>query len=636
MILQALKEYYDRKAADPDSGIAPLGWEWKEIPFLIVIDKQGNFLRLRDTREQKGEKLHTKSFIVPSLGEGKGSGIKANLFWENAEYMFGLPMKEDSKSERVQKQHEAFKDKIAAIPKTAETVDVLEAVCTFLNNINTVQIQADPLWAEVKKINQSLLLAIGPDVVTDLPVVRAAIEQSRCVDANKSDKTLCLVSGDQDIMVALESPIKGVQGAKTTGAHLVSVNNEITSSGNGGPRPAFASFMKEKGANSPIGRTASQAYTGALNTLLSKESQQKIQVGDATTIFWSAKKDVSEEKFRDLFAEPPKDNPDRLVQNVKALYCSVDAGTGDFFEDGNTRFHVLGLSPNGHRISVRFWQIGKISDFAARFRDYFEDLRIVEDLRKAYKQKNKDNDSNNKEHLPLWRLLLSTAVLGKSENIVPNLAGNVMRSILEGLPFPETLLQAAILRIKAEHEVTYPRAKIIKGCLNRKFCISQKFMGKCQNESRLCLDGKPCVSQESNERSLTMSLDNENTDIGYRLGRLFATLEKIQQEANPGINATIRDKFYASASSAPRTVFSTLIRLKNHHLAKLEYAGRRTYFEKLIGEICWKIPPEFPAHLNLNEQGKFAIGYYHQIQDFFTKKSDGKPVNTPNQTKTDD
>jgi len=189
--------------------------------------------------------------------------------------------------------------------------------------------------------------------------------------------------------------------------------------------------------------------------------------------------------------------------------------------------------------------------------------------------------------------LVSTAVQGKSENIAPNLAGETMRCILAGLPFPETLLQAALLRIKAERDVTYPRAKLIKGCLNRK----------------------------SKERKITVSLDKQSPNVGYRLGRLFAVLEKIQQEANPGINATIRDKFYSSASSTPSTVFGNLMRLKNHHLAKLENTGRRIWFEKLLGEIISDIS-DFPAHLTLDDQGRFAIGYYHQVQDLWTKKSD--------------
>jgi len=173
-----------------------------------------------------------------------------------------------------------------------------------------------------------------------------------------------------------------------------------------------------------------------------------------------------------------------------------------------------------------------------------------------------------------------------------------MRSILEGLPYPQTLLQAAVRRIKAEHDITYPRAALIKAYLNRR----ARFRHQEQEE-------------------LTMSLDMTNTNVGYRLGRLFATLEKIQQEASPGINATIRDKFYGAASSTPVTVFGNLTRLKNHHLAKLENPGRRVNFERLIGEIMSGIA-DFPAHLKLEDQGRFAIGYYHQMQDFFTKKSE--------------
>ena len=178
---------------------------------------------------------------------------------------------------------------------------------------------------------------------------------------------------------------------------------------------------------------------------------------------------------------------------------------------------------------------------------------------------------------------------GKSENIPPNLAGAVMRSILEGSPYPATLLSSALVRIKAEREVSYPRAKLVKAFLNH-----------------------------NKERKLTVSLDRENTNVGYRLGRLFAVLEKIQEEANPGINATIRDKFYAAASSTPTTVFGNLMRLKNHHLGKLSQ-GRAICFEKLLGEVIAKIP-SFPPHLSLDSQGEFAIGYYHQRQDFFTKK----------------
>jgi CRISPR-associated protein Csd1 len=588
MILQALNEYYDRKAADPESGIAPLGWKWKEIPFLVVIDIQGRFLRFEDTRETIEKKLRKKSFLVPSLGEAKGNGIKANLFWENAEYMFGIPMREKSKPERVAEQHAAFKRKIHSLPVPQNQCTVVEAVKRFTDHLDTVAVTNDPQWPAVKELNQPLLLAVnGIGAVTDDSGVREAVQQASREQLT-GEKGLCLVTGDAEIITLLEDTISGVQGASTMGAHLVAVNNKITGGSNAGQTPAFASFFKEQGANSPIGKTASLAYTTALNTLLARNSSQKIQIGDATTVFWANKQTELEESFCDFWEEPPKDNPDRLTGAVRALFESVENGAYVSTES-DTRFHVLGLAPNAARIAIRFWHTSTVPEMARNICAYFEDLHIAHGAR-------------DQDDLSLWRLLVSTAVQGKSENINPSLAGQVMRSILEGLPFPAALLQAAVIRIKAEREVSYPRAKLVKGCLNRK------------------LRTQP----NPHERMITMSLDKENTNVGYRLGRLFAVLEKIQQEASPGINATIRDKFYASASSTPSTVFGNLMRLKNHHLAKLENTGRKIWFEKSLGEIIEEVS-NFPSHLTLDDQGRFAIGYYHQVQDLWTKKTDKTP-----------
>ncbi|MEL0083015.1 MAG: type I-C CRISPR-associated protein Cas8c/Csd1, partial [Gammaproteobacteria bacterium] len=251
---------------------------------------------------------------------------------------------------------------------------------------------------------------------------------------------------------------------------------------------------------------------------------------------------------------------------------------------GQTRFYVHGLAPNAARIAIRFWQVATVAQLAERIRQHFDDLAIV-------------HGDKQLPHLPLFRLLVATATQGKADNIPPNLAGETMRAILAGQPYSHSLLGAAVRRNRAEQDVTYPRAALIKACINR----STRYRN-------------PHLKEE-----LKVALDEENSNVGYRLGRLFAVLEKTQEEANPGINATIRDRYYGAASSTPVSVFSTLLKLKNHHISKLDSRGRATNLEKLIGQIMDGIS-DFPPNLAMADQGRFAIGYYHQRQDFFKKK----------------
>ena len=560
MILQALKEYYDRKAADPDSGIAPLGWERKEIPYLIVLREDGSLVRVEDTQEKVGKKKRAKVYLVPQAVK-RTVGISANLLWDNVEYVTGVVCK--GKPERVAAQHQAFVERLTELAECP----AVKPICTFLATSDRQdKLAFFPEWKEAVEgcAFVSFMLVGETCPVFNMRDVVEKINSGKSSIAKVSDGKICLVSGRRDVVAKLHPAIKGVQGTNTTGGNIISFNF-----------PAACSFGKSQGENAPIGERAAFEYTTALNTLLSKDSRQKMSIGDATTVFWSERKTALEDEFFDLFGEPEKDNPDKGVAAVERLLASVR--TGAFSpEDDTTRFYVLGLAPNSARISVRFWHNETVAEMERRFADWFENLRIA-------------HGPKDKEHLSLWRLLVSIAPLGNSENIPPNLAGAVMRSILDGTPYPATLLSSALVRIKADRDVTYPRAKLIKAFLN-----------------------------QNKERKLTVSLDKENTNVGYRLGRLFAILEKIQEEANPGINATIRDKFYASASSTPNAVFGNLMRLKNHHLGKLSQ-GRAIYFEKLLGEVIAEVP-SFPAHLSLDEQGDFAIGYYHQRQDFFTKK----------------
>jgi CRISPR-associated protein Csd1 len=383
-----------------------------------------------------------------------------------------------------------------------------------------------------------------------------------------------MITGEKGPTEILHPTIKGIYGAQSTGANIVSFNLD-----------AFKSFNKEQGRNAPVGKNAAFAYTTALNYLLRRDSRQKLIVGEATMVFWADRPHDLEMQLADIFGEPPKDDPDRQINAVRSLYRSLEVGAFINTQE-KTKFFVLGLSPNAARIAIRFWNVSTAAELAERIKQHFEDLRIV---RRTF-GKNFDP-----EFLSLFRILVSVAIQGKAANIIPNMSGDIMRAILDGTPYPRTLLNAALRRIRASHEVTYAAASIIKAYLNRQ-----------------------ARSTINKEKEVSIMLDEGNRNIGYRLGRLFAVLEKAQEEANPGLNATIRDRYYGAASSTPVTVYPILMKLKNHHIAKLENRGRAVNFERLFGNIIDEMI-DFPAHLDIEDQGRFAVGYYHQRQEFFKK-----------------
>jgi len=567
MILHALYDYYQRKSADPEAQMAPPGFEWKEIPFILEIDAQGNPVQIEDTREGAAKKNRAHAYLVPQ-GAKKTSGVVANLFWDNAEYVLGVDTK--GKPERVAEQHQAFTARIELLPEPARTDEGVQAVLLFLKHVDVNALSLYATWPEIVETNPSLTFRLhgNMDLVCQRPVV---VEAIKAEDGAETKEGFCLVTGANDEIERLHTAIKGVWGAQTSGANIVSFNLD-----------AFNSYGKAQGANAPVGKHAAFGYTTALNHLLRKDSTQRLQVGDSSTVFWADQPTELETGIVDIFGESPKDDPDRNVRAVASLYKSIDNGLIEK-DEGKTQFFVLGLAPNAARIAIRFWHNATVAEMAARVRQHFDDLAIV-------------RAEFDPPYPTLFRLLVSVATQGKAENIPPNLSGELMRSVLAGLPYPQTLLAAAVRRIRAEHEVTYVRAALIKACINR--------AGRYSNSNM--------------KEELKVSLDERNTNTGYRLGRLFAVLEKIQEEASPGINATIRDRFYGAASSSPVTVFSTLLKLKNHHLSKLENRGRAVNLEKRIGEIMDGIG-DFPAQLPLADQGRFAIGYYHQRQDFFKK-----------------
>jgi CRISPR-associated protein Csd1 len=570
MILQSLYEYYLRKSADPDSGIAPPGFEVKEIPFLIVLDKDGRPVNIEDTREGEGKKKRARRFLVPQSIK-RTVIIAANLLWDNAEYVLGVSIKTKN-LERLKNMHLSFLSRIEDAYGEIQD-EGLEAVRNFykINQLKDL-VDLNP-WKEIAEVNPNISFRYIDDV-------ELICQRKNIVFANKkselplSERGRCLISGNEEPIERLHSSIKGIYGAQSSGANIVSFNLD-----------AFRSFHKEQGENAPIGKNAAFAYTTGLNHLLRKDSRQKILVGDTTTVFWTEKPNALEMQIPDSFGESPKDDPDRQYKAVRSLYRSIETGAlGQ--DDRSTRFYVLGISPNASRLAVRFWHVSTVAELAIRIKAHFDDLQII------HRTEGKNPDP---EFLSLFRLLVNIAVQGKAENIIPNLCGDIMRSILDGTPYPKTLLSAAVRRIRSSKDVSYPQAAIIKACLNRQVRYSQ-----------------------SDEKEVAIVLDESNVNIGYRLGRMFAVLEKTQEEANPSLNATIRDRYYGAASSTPITVFPILLRLKVHHLAKLENRGRAVNLEKLFGVIMDGIN-DFPTHLEMGDQGRFAIGYYHQRQDFYKK-----------------
>ena len=572
MILQELARYYERKTNDPDTALAPEGFEKKDIPFVIILSNNGKFVQIDDTRTSDGKKKRSRSFLVPQ-GVKKTSGVAANLLWDTAEYVLGLDIR--GKAERVLQQHDDFKRRLSELP--ADDAGIC-AVTAFLAHIPEEELRRSPCWNDIQENNPVLTFQLNTDncLVCEREAVVKALMKGASAPDSESARGICLVSGAESEIERLHPAIKGVWGAQTSGANIVSFNQR-----------SFESYGKEQrqGENAPVGKAAVFAYVTALNYLLGKDSTQRVQVGDASTVFWSSEENQFEDSFASLWKEPPKDDPDANTRAVKALYESIKQGSLNISDDA-TQFFVLGLAPNAARISIRFWLTGTVKEFSQRIVEHFSDIAI-------------DHAPYDPPHLSLFRLLASTALQGKAENIPPNLGGDTMRAILSGLPYPETLLSSAIRRIRAEHEVNYQRAALIKACINRKM----------RREN-------PAI-----EEDLKVSLDPANTNTGYRLGRLFATLEKVQEEASPGLNATIRDRYYGAASSTPVTVFSTLLKLKNHHLSKLENRGRAVNLERLIGEIADGIT-DFPANLTIADQGRFAIGYYHQKQAFYARKSE--------------
>lgn len=605
MILQALYDYYQRK-----QDILPsYGLQIKKIPFVIAILPDGSFHSLMDTREpEEKKKLEAQPFKVPKERERTGSNAwqHPNILWDHFGFLLGHPASNIPKDlEKSRKQLGAFQQLIADLAEAFPDDSDLKAVHAFYQRGQYKLVFTDPNWSGCAKIagcNLTFKIAGHEEAITTNPNVQsfaaATYEKEAPEDEDNAGDdsevtTFCLISGSLG-PITRTHPRTPIQNSKTN-AKLISFQKHM----------GLDSYGKEQGGNSPICRRAAFAYGTALNHLL--VSNQRLQIGDATTVFWAECTNSMESLLAQLFDEPPEEDPDQGTRAVRELFEAPKAGT-PAIDDNETRFFVLGLAPNAARIAVRFWHVATVGELAGNIRQHFTDLKIVQP---KYVET---------PFLSLKALLSSLAQTtserpnGDIDKLPPNLGGDFMKAILAGTDYPQLLLQAALRRIHAEQSkrdrngkhrdhVPYARAALIKAWLNR----------HTRN------------ANPSQEREIEMALDETNTNIGYRLGRLFAVLERVQQDSAGGpnkVNTTIRDSYFGSASSTPSAVFPTLMRRNQHHMTKLrkEKPGLYVNRDKLIQAICNEgIDGDlgFHATLSLENQGRFVIGYYHQRQDLF-------------------
>ncbi len=574
MILQALYEYYQRKA---DLGkMPPYGREWKPIPYLIVIREDGSFVKLEETYEGEGKQRVPKEFLMrrAKARSGQKSWATANSLWDHFGYVLAIPKpKEEGSDEAMEtsrKQKQTFEKEVRRLYELNPDDLGIAAVNKFYDKFdeNIIAIRSDQLFGDaVKKDGTNMAFKLLGSME---PV---GISESVYYDNDISDENhgRCLVTGEIGPIAVLNDGVS-LMGASPMGAKLVGFQK---SSG-------YDSYHKEQGLNAPISEQANFAYTTALNSMLGKGSKNHFYFSGDTLVFWASKDNHFEDEFAFFFASPPKDNPDQNIEVIGNLMKAPT--TGIVNDEDDTRFYVLLLSPNVARIAVKMWEETTVKELAGNIRQYFEDLDII-------------RGKTERSYYTLYEILRNIALQHDIKNLPPMLFNAMVRAAINGRALPELCQMQCLGRIKADQIVNSRRAGLLKACLNRK------------NRN----------NQLKKERDITVALDVENKNQAYLCGRLFAILEKIQEDSG---TSTIRERFYGAASRTPAVVFPRLLDLSIHHLAKLD-RGKQIFFENQKGFVMKGIEAQgFATHFSLDDQSRFAIGYYHQRQEFYTKKED--------------
>ena len=590
MILQALTDYYH--VLEREGKIAAPGWGPVKVSFALELGDDGTLEQVISiqTEQQKSKKTVVAPQIISLPAPVKRTvGVAANFLCDNSGYMLGI----DDKG-KPRRTRECFDACRALHEQLLDGVDspAARAVLAFFRTWDPEQAREHPALAEQLDdvlAGGNLVFRTAEGFVHNDPAVRQAWEAHYSA-AGDGPQGICLVTGEYGPVEAVHPAIKNVAGAQSSGAALVSFN-----------APAFCSYGKEQNLNAPTGKSAAFAYTAALNHLLS-DRDHVYRVGDATVVCWARGGGDLYQSFFGYAAfgqgEPTYEESE-LRNMVKQLCQGQPVQYREDRLDPNMDFFVLGLSPNAARLSVRFFLRNTFGGFLRNVQAHQDRLEIVRPACDKF------------ETLPLWKLLLETVNQNsRDKSPAPDLAGEVLRAILNDTLYPATLLNGVTLRIRAEHEITRGRAAIIKAYYKKLAEVTER--------------ENPDIPEEV----LQVSLNETSANIPYTLGRLFSVLETIQESANPGINATIKDKYFNSAAATPAAIFPILINLAQKHLKKLRRnnTGLVIFYDKQLTDLCSRIGESYPSRMNLPQQGSFQLGYYHQTQSRYQKKEEKENV----------
>lgn len=562
MILQALTQLFDDLVTQ--NKIARPGWSPAKISFALCLDVNGTLMQVIPLQVEK--QVGKKTVLGPQLLEMPAAvkrtvGVVPNFLWDNSSYILGV----DDKG-KPERSVQCFAACGALHHTLLDGVDspAAKGILAFFDTWDPANAQNHPalvsVWNELMK-GGNLIFRIDGMFAQEDQQIRGAWQ--RYYSSTEGETVQCLVTGKQDVPEPVHPTIKGVAGAQSSGAALVSFNAN-----------AFCSYGKEQSLNAPVGKNAAFAYTAALNHLLADRDNVH-RIGDTTVVCWVEGADSEYNDLWGCFAfgdEPPACLTGADLQAV-VKKIAEDSACEEIPLDFDRRFYILGLAPNAARLSVRFFYNSTFGKLMKNVAEHQLRLKIT---------------GNRFSVIPLWALLRETVNMNTTDKSPsPVMAGEVARSVFTGSAYPASLLQATMLRIRAERDITPGRAAILKAYY-------------LKNINKLCP-----------EEVLTVSLNEGSTNVPYTLGRLFAVYERVQTKANPTINTTIKDKYFNSASATPAMVFPILDNLAQKHLRKLGPKSR-DYYDRKISEIKNVLGETNPIRLTLPEQGSFNLGYYHQ------------------------